>query len=155
MLLRLHATIVLSILATVATVAFTGAGTATARADDAHVLPLGGSGLPETRTTTTLAPGVTYTKIVRGYQSASEYWSVQPGAFQTEAEADSLAAELDSAGHPATVVEIDRRPVDDPVRGPLVWLVRAGRFHSQADAAAERQAIAGRRVAGGQCRLFG
>lgn len=43
-----------------------------------HTLPLGPSNLPETRTTTTLQPGVTLTRIVRGNaDDPALHWTVE------------------------------------------------------------------------------
>ena len=42
-----------------------------------HTLPLGPAGLAETRTTRTLQPGVTLTRIVRGHTDPSAVWTVE------------------------------------------------------------------------------
>jgi hypothetical protein len=42
-----------------------------------HPLPLGPAGLAETRTTRTLQPGVTLTRIVRGHTDPSAVWTVE------------------------------------------------------------------------------
>ena len=39
-------------------------------------LPLGMPGLPETRSSEVLAPGVTYTRIDRGFPSDIDHWTV-------------------------------------------------------------------------------
>jgi Phosphodiester glycosidase/SPOR domain len=101
-------------------------------------LPLGPAGLPEARTTTVLAPGVTHTRIVRGTPSPDEAWIVDAAFLADRAAADALAARLDAAGAPARVERIDERPPDAPGEGPQGYLVRTGRFATQAEADAER-----------------
>ncbi len=52
-------------------------------ADARAALPLGPAGLAETRTTQTLQPGVTLTRIVRGAVDPAHHWTVEasiPGA---------------------------------------------------------------------------
>ncbi len=104
-------------------------------------LPLGAAGLPQTVTVEQVLPGVTLTTYVRGYASAADFWYVRAGFLATREAAQALAARLAAAGQPAQVEEIDGRPVDDPVLGPAGYLVRVGRFASQAEAAALAQSL--------------
>jgi hypothetical protein len=105
-------------------------------------LPLGPPGLPETRTTQGLAPGVTLTQIHRGYRSPAEFWTVDVAFAGTEAQAESVAADLRSKGYDPRIEKIDERAPDDPNTGPLGYLVRVGRFDSMDDANALRQQLA-------------
>jgi hypothetical protein len=96
-------------------------------------LPLGPAGLRQTATTERLAPGVRLTTVVRGQASARDSWvlrSLQP----TRAAADDLAARVRNQGQPATVQRIDERAADDPVRGPLGWLVVSAGHETEASA---------------------
>lgn len=106
----------------------------------AHPLPLGPGSLAEHRTSRTLAPGVTYTRIVRGYESR-DYYSVEVGDFQTQAEAKAAAAKVVAGGHRANVWRIDKRPQDDPSPAPLLWVVRSGRYRTEAAATTALAAI--------------
>jgi hypothetical protein len=96
-------------------------------------LPLGSAGLPQTQTQERLAPGVRLTTVVRGTAAARDSWvlrSLQP----TRSAADNLAARIRGQGRPATVQRIDDRAADDPVRGPLGWLVVSAGHPSEASA---------------------
>ncbi|MBA2713243.1 MAG: hypothetical protein H0U55_06775, partial [Rubrobacteraceae bacterium] len=57
-------------------------------------LPLGGPGLHERRTTEQVAPGVTYTKIVRGEQSRKDIYTVDVAFEVDRKSARSAAKEL-------------------------------------------------------------
>ncbi|WP_328563746.1 phosphodiester glycosidase family protein [Streptomyces coelicoflavus] len=119
-----------------------------------HTLPLGPAGLPETRTTTTLQPGVTLTRIVRGNaDDRALHWTVEvsipggdtspdpdapPTALKDRASADELAAELRRDGFEARVEEVSTPRTADYTGGTLGWRVRIGTFDSQAAATAER-----------------
>src|SRR4051812_10927262 len=76
-------------------------------------LPLGPAGLTETRTTRTLQPGVTLTRIVRGHTDPAAVWTVEiavppgagspdpdapPAAISDEADARAAADRLRAAG---------------------------------------------------------
>jgi len=78
-----------------------------------HALPLGPAGLAETRTTRTLQPGVTLTRIVRGHTDPSAVWTVEvavpsgpgspdpdtpPAAISDEVSARAAADRLRAAG---------------------------------------------------------
>ncbi|MGW0012057.1 phosphodiester glycosidase family protein [Streptomyces tendae] len=119
-----------------------------------HALPLGPAGLPETRTTTTLQPGVTLTRIVRGnVQDPALHWTVEvsipgggtspdpdapPTALKDRASADELTAELRRDGFEARAEEVRTPGTADYLGGTLGWRVRIGTFDSQAAATAER-----------------
>jgi hypothetical protein len=118
------------------------------------VLPLGPADLPETRTTTTLQPGVTLTRIVRGNaDDPALHWTVEvsipggetspdpdapPTALKDRASADELAAELRGDGFEARVEEVRTPRTADYAGGSLGWRVRIGSFDSQTAATAER-----------------
>ncbi|MFB7596728.1 phosphodiester glycosidase family protein [Streptomyces sp. NPDC056160] len=118
-----------------------------------HVLPLGPSGLTETRTTTTLQPGVTLTRIVRGEDAPALSWTVEvsipggatspdpdapPAVLKDEASAKELAARLEQHGFPARAEEVVTPKAADYAGGTLGWRVRVGSFGSQSAATAER-----------------
>ncbi|CAL9653544.1 phosphodiester glycosidase family protein [Streptomyces sp. enrichment culture] len=119
-----------------------------------QTLPLGPADLPETRTTTTLQPGVTLTRIVRGNTGdPALHWTVEvsipggetspdpdapPTALKDRASADELAAELRRDGFGARVEEVRTARTADYAGGSLGWRVRIGTFGSQAAANAER-----------------
>src|ERR671916_1053128 len=52
------------------------AGEAGLHAERGHALPLGPRGLPEERFEQQVSPGVRYTRIVRGEQSARDFYTV-------------------------------------------------------------------------------
>ncbi|MEE4492899.1 phosphodiester glycosidase family protein [Streptomyces sp. BE230] len=125
-----------------------------------QALPLGAVGLTETRTTRTLQPGVTLTRIVRGADAPALAWVVEvsipggatspdpdapPTALKDRASADELAAEVQGAGFDARAEQVTTPAVADYAGGPLGWRVRVGRFDSQPAASAE---LAGLRRAG-------
>ncbi|CAL9639943.1 hypothetical protein SUDANB176_06319 [Streptomyces sp. enrichment culture] len=116
-------------------------------------LPLGPSDLTETRTTTTLQPGVTLTRIVRGGEDPALRWTVEvsipggdaspdpdapPTALKDEASADELAAALERDGFRARVEEVRTPETADHAGGTLGWRVRVGAFGSQSAATSER-----------------
>src|ERR671916_1390628 len=101
-------------------------------------LPLGSPSLQETRTTEQVAPGVTYTKIARGEQSRKDFYTVDVAFKADHAAAEQLAAQLETEGYDAVIVEVTERAPDDPQTGPLGYLVRTGSFTTQADADALR-----------------
>ncbi|WP_181383589.1 phosphodiester glycosidase family protein [Streptomyces sp. NWU339] len=116
-------------------------------------LPLGPSGLTETRTTTTLQPGVTLTRIVRGDDAPALHWTVEvsipggdispdpdapPTALKDKASADELAAGLERDGFTARVEKVTTAKVADYAGGTLGWRVRVGSYDSQSAATSER-----------------
>src|ERR687892_304573 len=66
-------------------------------------LPLGMPGLPETRSSEIVAPGVTYTRIDRGFSSEIDHWTVDVAVVATRAEAEAIANDLESAGYDALI----------------------------------------------------
>ncbi|MEV5550619.1 phosphodiester glycosidase family protein [Streptomyces sp. NPDC052309] len=128
------------------------ASPATRPARDA-ALPLGPADLTETRTTTTLQPGVTLTRIVRGEEDPAAHWTVEvsipggdtspdpdapPTALKDRASADELAAALERDGFRPRVEEVTTPEAADYAGGTLGWRVRVGSFASQAAATSER-----------------
>ncbi|WP_399892052.1 phosphodiester glycosidase family protein [Streptomyces sp. BBFR51] len=117
-------------------------------------LPLGPTGLPERRTTTTLQRGVTLTRIVRGItDDPALHWTVEvsipggdtspdpdapPTTLKDRASADELAADLRGDGFDARVEEVTTPATADYTGGTLGWRVRIGTFDSQATATTER-----------------
>lgn len=110
-------------------------------------LDLGASGLPESRTVTTLAPGLTRTSITRGTPGTDFSWTAEvaipstspdpdapAAALSSEAQALSVAATLQQAGIPARVEHV-RSPQLADAGGDLGYRVRAGEFATKADGA--------------------
>ncbi len=103
-------------------------------------LPLGPPGLPETRHAVELAPGLTYTDIVRGMSSKRSFWTITVGVTATHGAAERLLGQLRAAGYDGRIQRLDRRAPDDPDQtGPLGFAVRTGHFATE-DAALVRQA---------------
>ncbi|WP_306322832.1 MULTISPECIES: phosphodiester glycosidase family protein [unclassified Streptomyces] len=118
-----------------------------------HGLPLGAAGLTETRTTRTLQPGVTLTRIVRGADAPAMAWTVEvsipggagspdpdapPTALKDEASAAELASGLRGKGFDARSEEVTAAATADYAGGTLGWRVRVGTFPTEAAATAER-----------------
>jgi hypothetical protein len=118
-------------------------------------LPLGPAGLEETRTTRTLQPGVTLTRIVRGHSDPSAVWTVEvaipsgpgspdpdapPAAINDEADALATADKLQAAGLEARVEKVSTPPLAD-FSGDLGWRVRVGATATKAEADAIRQQV--------------
>lgn len=129
----------------------------------AKPLPLGDPGLTETRTTETLQPGVTLTRIVRGAGTAELPWTVEvsipggtgspdpdapPAALRDRASAEELAATLTAEGFAARAEEVTTPAVADFAGGTLGWRVRVGTFDAQAEANAERARLVAAGYAG-------
>ncbi|WP_406447316.1 phosphodiester glycosidase family protein [Streptomyces sp. NBC_00876] len=117
-----------------------------------HALPLGAVGLTETRSTQTLQPGVTLTRIVRGADAPALAWTVEvaipggatspdpdapPTALKDRSSADELTGEVRSDGFDARAEQVMTPAVADYAGGSLGWRVRVGRFDSQSAATAE------------------
>lgn len=116
-------------------------------------LDLGPSGLTETRTVSTIEPGVTLTHIVRGMADPSVRWVVEasipssgtspdpdapPQSIQDEASAQAYATKLTAAGFPATAQRVMQPATTDVSAGVLGWRVRLDpTYGTQADASAE------------------
>ncbi|MER6921563.1 sporulation domain-containing protein, partial [Streptomyces spiralis] len=99
-------------------------------------LPLGPSDLTETRTTTTLQPGVTLTRIVRGESDPALGWTVEvsipggesspdpdapPTALKDRASADELAGRLQQDGFSPRVEQVTTPKAADFAGGTLGW----------------------------------
>ncbi|MFD4688978.1 phosphodiester glycosidase family protein [Streptomyces sp. NPDC058463] len=128
-----------------------------------HALPLGAVDLTETRSTRTLQPGVTLTRIVRGADTTALTWTVEvsipggagspdpdapPTALKDRLSADALAADLQGDGFDARVEEVVTPAVADYAGGTLGWRVRVGRFDAQSAATAELTRLRGDGYAG-------
>ena len=112
-------------------------------------LPLGEPHLTETRTSQVLAPGVVHTRISRGEQSPRDAWVVDVGFVGTRAAARELRRGLIRDGFAARIERVRGRAQDDPERGPLGFLVRSGRFATEA----EDEALRARLAAAGRAGL--
>jgi hypothetical protein len=111
-------------------------------------LPLGAPDLPETRSTTTLQPGVTLTTISHGVADTTDTWTVEVSspdpanpdpdapkiAITDKAEADQSAATLTAAGL-SPRVEAVYTPRTADTGGLLGYRVRIGSFDTSAAAA--------------------
>lgn len=116
-------------------------------------LPLGPDWLPETRTTKTLQPGVTWTHIDRGEPDPSLFWTVEisipsgatspdpdapPSVLKDRASAEATADELEADGFQARVEEVTTPAMADVPAHTEGWRVRVGHFASRDEANAER-----------------
>ncbi|MBO1334583.1 phosphodiester glycosidase family protein [Streptomyces sp. VRA16 Mangrove soil] len=126
---------------------------ASASAQARHGLPLGAADLSETRTTRTLQPGVTLTRIVRGADAPAMAWTVEvsipggagspdpdapPTALKDEESAGELVTALHAAGFDARSEQVTTAATADYAGGTLGWRVRVGTFTTEAAATAER-----------------
>lgn len=109
-------------------------------------LDLGAEDLPETRTVTTLAPGLTRTSITRGTPNPDLQWTVEvsiPAAtagapaspLSDEGRARAVAVKLEAAGLQARVEHVESPQLAD-AGGDLGYRVRVGQFPDKADGAA-------------------
>src|SRR6266545_215510 len=118
-------------------------------------LPLGPAGLEETRTTQTLQPGVTLTRIVRGHTDPSAVLTVEvaipsgpgspdpdapPAAIRDEVDDRATADRLHPAGLDPRVEKVSTPPLAD-FSGDLGWRVRVGATATKAEADAIRQQV--------------
>jgi len=108
---------------------------------DVAPLPLGAPGLSQSQTEQSLAPGVTLTTVVRGQASRADTWVLR-SLQATKAAADDLATRIRLNGYPAGVQRIDARAADDPVTGPLGWLVVSAGYPTEAAAKQAQAALA-------------
>lgn len=115
-------------------------------------LPLGPADLRETRTTTTVEPGVTMTHIVRGAYDPSTRWVVElnipssttspdpdapPRSVQDQGSADDLVRRLAAAGCDAQSQPVRQPAIADVPAGTIGYRVRAtATFSTQAAATA-------------------
>ncbi|WP_210636480.1 phosphodiester glycosidase family protein [Streptomyces sp. GESEQ-13] len=125
----------------------------TRTADTRAALPLGPAGLAETRTTQTLQPGLTLTRIVRGAADPAHHWTVEatipggdtspdpdapPTTLKDKASAEELAADMRADGFDARAEQVTTPSTTDYAGGTLGWRVRIGSYTSQSAAATER-----------------
>lgn len=108
-----------------------------------ETLPLGLPSLKESRTTESLAPGVTYTKIIRGVESEKDFFTVDVDFTETRKQAKDLATKLVSEGFSPRIERIADRAMDDKEKGPLGYLVRVGEFQNQEAAHELQQELSG------------
>ncbi|WP_173100370.1 phosphodiester glycosidase family protein [Actinomadura verrucosospora] len=113
-------------------------------------LPLGPSSLHEQRDTRQLAPGVTLTTIVRGEKSAADVWTLHvrlavPGntsaVIAPKATAEDAARRLESAGFHPRVEAVDGPRFADVRAGRVGYVVRVGRYATEADAKKDLPAL--------------
>ena len=146
-------TIALAGLASAALLSAAGISTATAAAPSAH-LDLGPANLPETRTTETLQPGVTLTRITRGAQRPALRWTLEVAhpvdrhvaGPRRAAARDLRQASAHAAGGPAAQQGIPGAgraggPAAQPPTcraGVLGYRVRVGSYPSKAAADQDR-----------------
>ncbi|MDD1477427.1 phosphodiester glycosidase family protein [Arthrobacter sp. H16F315] len=110
---------------------------------DGGKLELGAPDLPETRTVTTLAPGLTRTSITRGAPDAALFWTAEVAIPSTSADPDAPASALSDAATAQAValklrdagvqarVEHVQSPQLADAGGDLGYRVRAGAFESK------------------------
>ncbi|HET6296537.1 MAG TPA: phosphodiester glycosidase family protein [Kribbella sp.] len=120
----------------------------------ATVLPLGPAGLPETRESRPLQPGVTLTTIVRGQAGPGSTWTVEVAipssspdpdapatALSDRPTADAAAARLRAAGLESRVEDVPTPKLADAGGGSLGYRVRLGSFATKAEADALRTKV--------------
>ncbi|MFJ7729080.1 phosphodiester glycosidase family protein [Neobacillus sp. NPDC097160] len=106
-------------------------------------LPLGIPSLQEQRTTKTLAPGVTYTKVIRGKVSAKDYYTVDAAFVETHEQAKALSKKLKEDGFENIQInKVSDRAMDDQAKGPLGYVVRTGSFQQETEAKELQQRLA-------------
>ena len=98
-------------------------------------LPLGQPNLPELRTTTSVASGVSHTVIVRGERSDNDFYVVDV-AFQASLEAaQAVAKSLSAKGYQPRLKTIFKQTRNNDLKpDPLGYLVRVGYFNSETKA---------------------
>jgi hypothetical protein len=114
-------------------------------ADQGARLSLGATDLAEKRTVSTLAPGVTLTKISRGAADSSLFWTAEvaipsdspdpdapASALSSQSGAQRIADKLRAAGVDARVEHVQSPQLAD-AGGDLGYRVRAGHLAAQAD----------------------
>jgi hypothetical protein len=105
---------------------------AAARAAD---LPLGPSGLSETRHVQVLARGVTYIDIRRGETTADEFFVVDVGLTPEQGQAQATVDSLRARGHAAEVLAVDAGAPDAPFSRPF-YTARSGAYATLVEAQA-------------------
>jgi len=102
------------------------AGALTRLAADRPGLPLGSAVLPESRSSETLAPGVTLTTIVRGAPDPANRWTVTVAVAASTTEASPLVAKLRAAGYQPALTAVPLSAVGEHLAGRLGVVVRVG-----------------------------
>jgi phosphodiester glycosidase/sporulation related protein len=115
-----------------------GPGRIVAQEAGAGVLPLGPADLAESRTSEEVAPGVTYTRIVRGERSKEDFYTVDVAFKADHGSAEDLAQMLRADGYKPRIERVSERAPDDPENGALGYLVRVGSFTRESQAVALR-----------------
>lgn len=138
------------------TLALTATLTAPAAAAHERGLPLGPRGLPESRTTQTLQPGVTLTTIVRGAPDPANTWTVEvaipggdgspdpdtpPTAIAGRDAANRLADALLGNGFESRVENVTTPRLADFPGGSLGFRVRVGAHPTKGTADVQLAAI--------------
>jgi exopolysaccharide biosynthesis protein len=112
-------------------------------------LPLGSSTLPESRTQTTLAPGVTQTTITRGTASKDEHWTIgimipitgtTLSVLASYDQARQVVAKLEDAGFKPELREERNPEYKDLPAGTIGFSVRVGTYATR-DAAKPDMAV--------------
>lgn len=112
-------------------------------------LPLGAPHLREQRTSKSLAPGVTYTKINRGEASIKDYFTVDAAFVETHKEAKKLLKSLKQDGYKqARIIREPNRAADDQEKRPLGFIVRIGEYQQEAEAKELQQELSKKRYKG-------
>lgn len=121
-------------------------------------LDLGPADLPETRTRRVLQPGVTLTRITRGSQDQSLFWTLTvlipststspdpdapPQVISDEASAQALAAHLRQQGFDPRVEPVRQPQTADVAAGTLGYRVRVGHYDTQQAAQSAQTQLAG------------
>ena len=137
-------------------------GSAASAAGDGTAAPgphldLGPADLAETRSTTTVQPGVTLTKITRGAADPSLHWTLEalvpatssspdpdapPRSVSDRASADAEADRLRGKGFTARVEQIDQPATADVAAGVLGYRVRVGSYDTKDAADADKARLA-------------
>lgn len=115
---------------------------ATAGVPSFSPLPLGNANLSESRATTPVAAGVTYTRIDRGQTSVQDVWIVDVAFKASRQDATELAGALIAKGYEARVERVTGTALDDIAPGPLGFLVRVGQLATEPQAIALRDRLA-------------
>ncbi|USK61633.1 phosphodiester glycosidase family protein [Peribacillus asahii] len=105
-----------------------------AQSTNQNELPLGISGLRETRFVQQLTPGVTYTSIKRGIPSFEEYYSVDMGFFSDLKKAKVTKQTLKKHGFDSFILLIYNERYNDLYKDVLGYVIKSGKFKTQSEA---------------------
>ncbi|AZV42675.1 phosphodiester glycosidase family protein [Peribacillus asahii] len=105
-----------------------------AQSTNQNELPLGISGLPETRFVQQLTSGVTYTSIKRGIPSFEEYYSVDMGFFSDLKKAKVTKQTLKKYGFDSFILPIYNERYNDLYKDVLGYVIKSGKFKTQSEA---------------------